>query len=156
MRYSLSPKKRRTSIWGGTYLLQYTPWLVRCCEMLEPTDAVLPWLVRYQHIISETAGLRKLERKYADHALQIGIMIKGMSSQLDEWQTQLPSTIASNCKLPLLFFFVSVRLSLAHTLPLSVIFLSFCSAPFSRVSFHTPLSTPLLLLLLLLPCDQPT
>ncbi len=86
----------------GQRHLDYTPWLERCCKTLErrtssmPSDRVLPWLVRYQVMVAQTTDLRKLERDYEQNASQIGLMIRGMAAQMDEWRGNMPEEVAAN------------------------------------------------------------
>ncbi|KAH8205628.1 hypothetical protein TruAng_000122 [Truncatella angustata] len=83
-----------------TLIFPFTAWLSNCCDLLErysamEQDHVLVWLVRLHHISDEILALQKSSRKSGfqnEHHRQL--IRKGLETQLREWQSQIPSTIA--------------------------------------------------------------
>ncbi|CAP67603.1 uncharacterized protein PODANS_1_14960, partial [Podospora anserina S mat+] len=80
--------------WGRTPTLAYNTYTAHCCEMLSrhsplKGDQVLVWQVRLQRLVEETNDLRRTQRGGAhsqQSEYQINLMIRGMETQLKEWE----------------------------------------------------------------------
>ncbi|ETS85010.1 hypothetical protein PFICI_03035 [Pestalotiopsis fici W106-1] len=78
----------------------YTAWLAKCCDLLEhqsniEQDHVLVWLVRYHHISDEMTTLQRSYRKQgSQNDPHRTLIYRGLESQLREWQSRIPTTIA--------------------------------------------------------------
>ncbi|KAK4232379.1 hypothetical protein QBC38DRAFT_95131 [Podospora fimiseda] len=80
--------------WGRTPPLLYTSFTAKCCDMLErhsaiKGDQILVWKVRLQRLIEETNDLRRTNRGHSQSEYQIGLMIRGMETQLSEWEERM-------------------------------------------------------------------
>ncbi|KAF2999510.1 hypothetical protein E8E14_000962 [Neopestalotiopsis sp. 37M] len=78
----------------------YTAWLAKCCDLLElqsniEQDHILVWLVRYHHITDEMATLQRSYKKPgSQNDPHRALIYRGLESQLREWQSRIPTTIA--------------------------------------------------------------
>ncbi|KAK3371941.1 hypothetical protein B0H63DRAFT_503377 [Podospora didyma] len=111
------------SSWNRTPSLQYTSYTAKCCDVLEASgqtklDSILAWQVRFQRIMEETNGLRRNPRWQPQSESQIGIMLKGMESQLDEWETKMSPEVAAAPSIRMSVCFTRIFLSGAPLLKL--------------------------------------
>ena len=87
--------------WNRTPALLYTNYTAKCCDLLKRDgavrgDRVLAWLVRIQHILEEVSGLRKANGKASgQNEYQVSLMLKGMESQLAEWEGSMSPEVSS-------------------------------------------------------------
>lgn len=86
--------------WNRTSALLYTKYTAKCCDILERDsnvkgDHILAWLVRIQHILEEVNDLRKTHRSASQNEYQISLMLKGMESQLSEWESHMSPELSS-------------------------------------------------------------
>lgn len=90
-----------STAWSRSPSMQYTEWTSRCTDLLlthSPAqgDAMLAWKVRLQRLSEETHELRKLKTTSPQTAYQIELILKGIESQLHEWETKIPAAILSS------------------------------------------------------------
>ena len=88
--------------WNRAPALYYTRYTAKCCDILERDsalrgDRVLAWLARIQRILEEVNELRKTHHRAAggQNEYQISLMLKGMESQLAEWEGRMAPEISS-------------------------------------------------------------
>ncbi|KAL8295915.1 hypothetical protein RB597_009048 [Gaeumannomyces tritici] len=79
--------------------LQFTAWTAACCDILEregtqASDRVLPWLVRNQHLVEETASLTAAQEKGQRSQYQVDTMLRGLEAQFREWKSRIPEDVA--------------------------------------------------------------
>ncbi|KAK9773373.1 hypothetical protein SCAR479_09906 [Seiridium cardinale] len=78
----------------------FTAWLSNCCDLLEQysnieQDHVLVWLIRLHHISDEMLVLQKGYKKAGSGSeLHRQLIRKGLETQLREWQSRIPTSIA--------------------------------------------------------------
>ncbi|KAK4127928.1 hypothetical protein N657DRAFT_654015 [Parathielavia appendiculata] len=111
------------STWGRSPSLTYTEYTARCCDLLQrhsplQGDQVLAWQVRLERLIEETNDLRRTQRGHSQSEYQIGFMIRGMETQLAEWEARMPPDIASVPSIRIGVLFTRVFLSGAPLLKL--------------------------------------
>ncbi|KAK4041967.1 hypothetical protein C8A01DRAFT_14345 [Parachaetomium inaequale] len=115
--------------WGRSCALTYTDYTARCSDLLQhhsplQGDHILAWQVRLQRLIEETNDLRRTQRGHSQSEYQIGLMIRGMETQLTEWQSRMMTDtepqhdIAHNTSIRLAVLFTRVFLSGAPLLKL--------------------------------------
>ena len=81
--------------------MAYTEWTARCTDLLlthssAKTDALLAWKVRLQRLTEETHELRKLKNSSPQTTYQVELILKGIESQLNEWETKMPADVLSS------------------------------------------------------------
>ena len=86
--------------WDRVHPMQYTEYTAKCIETLLTrsqlvTDHSLAWKVRVQRLIEETHELRKLQKGHAQSVYQIELILKGIESQLTEWEAIMPPDVAN-------------------------------------------------------------
>lgn len=91
------------SKWNRVPSITFTPHTARCCDMLEAHsqlkgDRVLAWQVRLERLVEETSELRLTRRGNVRNEYQIGLMLRGMDTQLAEWEASIPPEIAATRK----------------------------------------------------------
>ncbi|KAB5528909.1 hypothetical protein GE09DRAFT_941766, partial [Coniochaeta sp. 2T2.1] len=101
--------------WNRVPALFYTKYTAKCCDLLERDSAVkgdhiLAWHIRIQHILEQVSQLRKTKIS-GQNEYQISLMLKGMESQLGEWEGRMPPEVAGTSNI----FPASIRLSLLFT-----------------------------------------
>ncbi|KAI1648299.1 uncharacterized protein F4817DRAFT_334541 [Daldinia loculata] len=84
--------------WSKSCTLRYTPWMAKCCDMLEQysdleQDHILVWLVRLQYVLNEFAELHRSYKKHdasnqSDHHKQL--IRAGLEMQLRDFQARIP------------------------------------------------------------------
>ncbi|OIW31326.1 hypothetical protein CONLIGDRAFT_573489 [Coniochaeta ligniaria NRRL 30616] len=99
--------------WNRTPALSYTKYTAKCCAILERDstikgDHILAWLVRIQHILEEVNDLRKTRRSGGLDEYQISLMLKGMESQLTEWETRMSPELSSTASIRLSLLFAKI------------------------------------------------
>ena len=60
-------------------------------------DRLLTWLARMEHLMEEVSELRKNQRNMPND-YQTSLLMKGMETQLREWQSNMPTDISSTRK----------------------------------------------------------
>ncbi|XXH02662.1 hypothetical protein Hte_009044 [Hypoxylon texense] len=90
-----------------TTSLDYTPWMARCCDVLEACsdleqDHILVWLVRIQYIQHELWKLNKASSKRYDNAGGGGqdeqhrqLLRIGLETQLRDFQARIPAHLST-------------------------------------------------------------
>ncbi|KAK3310936.1 uncharacterized protein B0T15DRAFT_56304 [Chaetomium strumarium] len=112
------------STWGRTPSLRYTDYTTRCCDLLQRHsplrgDHVLAWQVRIERLNEETNDLRRTQRGRSQSEYQIGLMIRGMETQLAEWEARMgPEMLSTTPSLRIAVLFTRVFLSGAPLLKL--------------------------------------
>ncbi|KAK0737479.1 hypothetical protein B0T21DRAFT_450605 [Apiosordaria backusii] len=102
------------STWGRTPSLIYNAYTAHCCDMLSrhsslKGDQILVWQVRLQRLVEETNDLRRTQRgggaRSQQSEYQINLMIRGMETQLKEWEACMSEELKNtpSIRLPLLF-----------------------------------------------------
>ncbi|KAK4181377.1 hypothetical protein QBC36DRAFT_366858 [Triangularia setosa] len=102
------------STWGRTPPLTYNAYLAHCCDMLSrhstlQGDQILVWQARLQRLVEEANDLRRTQRSSGPHSqqseYQINLMIRGMETQLKEWEACMSEELKStpSLRIPLLF-----------------------------------------------------
>ncbi|OTB11061.1 hypothetical protein K445DRAFT_322407, partial [Daldinia sp. EC12] len=89
--------------WSRAVTLKYTPWMAKCCNMLEQysdleQDHILVWLVRLQYVLNE---FEELHRSYKKH--EVGnqnnhhkqLIRTGLEMQLRDFQTRIPNHLST-------------------------------------------------------------
>ncbi|KAK4659964.1 hypothetical protein QC762_114960 [Podospora pseudocomata] len=112
--------------WGRTPTLAYNTYTAHCCEMLSrhsplKGDQVLVWQVRLQRLVEETNDLRRTQRGGAhsqQSEYQINLMIRGMETQLKEWEACMSRELKNTPSLRILLLFTPLFLSGAPLLKL--------------------------------------
>lgn len=80
---------------------------------------MLAWQVRLQRLVEDTSDLRRTHRGRSQSEHQIGLMIRGMETQLAEWEAHIEPDVAANPSIRLAILFTRVFLSGAPLLLLS-------------------------------------
>ncbi|KAK4155340.1 hypothetical protein C8A00DRAFT_13627 [Chaetomidium leptoderma] len=113
------------STWGRSSSLAYTEYTARCSDLLQhhsplQGDRVLAWQARLQRLVEETNDLRRTQRGRSQSEYQIGLMIRGMETQLAEWEARMDMDppIAANTSIRIGVLFTRVFLSGAPLLKL--------------------------------------
>jgi hypothetical protein len=111
------------STWGRSPSLTYTDYTARCCDLLQHQsplkgDHILAWQARLERLIEETNDLRRTQRGHSQSEYQIGLMIRGMETQLAEWEARMDPHIASIPSIRIGILFTRVFLSGAPLLKL--------------------------------------
>jgi hypothetical protein len=70
----------------------------------EAGDSILAWLVRLQRIVEEVSDMRRVQRGQVQSEYQIGLMLKGMESQLSEWERRMAPIMVSTRTLLVISF----------------------------------------------------
>jgi hypothetical protein len=91
---------RTSAIWNRTPSLTYTEYTARCCDLLEAHsklrgDQTLVWQVRLQRFVEEANTLCRIQRGHSQSEYQISLMIRGMETELAEYETRMPPEIAA-------------------------------------------------------------
>ncbi|KAI0883676.1 uncharacterized protein GGS22DRAFT_165772 [Annulohypoxylon maeteangense] len=89
--------------WSKPYSLKYTPWMAKCCELLEQhsglqQDHVLIWIVRLQHILIEFEELNRSYKKPSiseENENQRTFIRIGLETQLRDFQSRIPGHIST-------------------------------------------------------------
>ncbi|KAK0671207.1 hypothetical protein QBC41DRAFT_354425 [Cercophora samala] len=100
--------------WGRNPTLTYNAYTAHCCDMLSrysslKGDQILVWQVRLQRLVEETNDLRRTQRGGGAHSqqteYQINLMIRGMETQLKEWEACMSQELKNipSIRIPLLF-----------------------------------------------------
>ena len=84
--------------WNRAPALFFTKYAAKCCDILERDsvvrgDHILAWHVRIQHILEQVSQLRKTKIT-GQNEYQISLMLKGMESQLAEWEGRMPPEVS--------------------------------------------------------------
>ncbi|KAI1466549.1 uncharacterized protein F4812DRAFT_83238 [Daldinia caldariorum] len=89
--------------WTKSYTMRYTPWMAKCCNMLEQysdleQDHILVWLVRLQHVLNEFEELRRIHKNHhasnqSNHHKQL--IQAGLEAQLRDFQARIPSHLST-------------------------------------------------------------
>ncbi|KAI1803865.1 hypothetical protein F4811DRAFT_562173 [Daldinia bambusicola] len=89
--------------WTKSYAIRYTPWMAKCCNMLEQhsdieQDHILVWLVRLQYVLNEFEELHRSYKKHdasnqSNHHKQL--IQAGLEMQLRDFQTRIPSHLST-------------------------------------------------------------
>ncbi|KAI8957560.1 hypothetical protein F5Y11DRAFT_339244 [Daldinia sp. FL1419] len=89
--------------WSKSYTLRYTPWMAKCCDMLEQhsdleQDHILVWLVRLQYVLNEFEELHRSYKKkdannQSDHHRQL--IRAGLEMQLRDFQSRIPGHLST-------------------------------------------------------------
>ncbi|KAB5562695.1 hypothetical protein GE09DRAFT_756332 [Coniochaeta sp. 2T2.1] len=84
--------------WNRVPALFYTKYTAKCCDLLERDssvrgDHILAWHIRVQHILEQVSQLRKTKIS-GQNEYQISLMLKGMESQLGEWEGRMPPEVS--------------------------------------------------------------
>ena len=87
------------STWARTPALTYTEHTARCSDFLQHHsphhgDHVLAWQARLERLVEETNDLRRTQRGRSQSEYQVGLMIRGMETQLAEWEARIATTPA--------------------------------------------------------------
>ncbi|KAH6854889.1 hypothetical protein B0I37DRAFT_42122 [Chaetomium sp. MPI-CAGE-AT-0009] len=111
------------STWGRSSSLSYTEYTARCSDLLEQHsplqgDHILAWQARLERLVEETNELRRTQRGRSQSEYQIGLMLRGMETQLAEWEARMTPAVASNPSVRLAVLFTRVFLSGAPLLKL--------------------------------------
>ncbi|KAK3901506.1 hypothetical protein C8A05DRAFT_34807 [Staphylotrichum tortipilum] len=117
------------STWGRPSLLTYTDYTARCSDLLQRHsphcgDHVLAWQVRLERLVEETNDLRRTQRGRSQSEYQIGLMIRGMETQLAEWEARIDPAVAATPSVRIAVLFTRVFLSGAPLLKLPSVKLS--------------------------------
>ncbi|KAI1449020.1 hypothetical protein F5Y02DRAFT_429722, partial [Annulohypoxylon stygium] len=90
-------------IWSKPYSIKYTPWMEKCCDLLEENsglqqDHILIWLIRLQHIMNEFEELNRSYKKpsassQTEH--QRTFVRIGIETQLRDFQSRIPSHLST-------------------------------------------------------------
>ncbi|KAL2019598.1 hypothetical protein VTK56DRAFT_9495 [Thermocarpiscus australiensis] len=112
-----------TTVWNRTPSLTYTEYTARCCDLLQAHsklkgDRVLAWQVRLQRLVEETGDLRRTHRGHSQSEYQISLMIRGMETQLTEWEARMSPEIAATPSIRIATLFTRIFLSGAPLLKL--------------------------------------
>ncbi|KAL2158360.1 hypothetical protein VTH06DRAFT_4408 [Thermothelomyces fergusii] len=104
------------STWGNASSLKHTDYTGFCCDLLHrhspyQGDRVLAWQVRLQRLVDDTNDLRRTHRDWSQSEYHIGLMIRGMETQLAEWQARIEPDVAANESIRLAVLFTRVFLS---------------------------------------------
>ncbi len=92
---------RFATAWNRQPALRYTPYIKKCCDILENQescrgDLILAWQVRLQRIVEETHTMRRNAKPTdAAQVYQHKLMLKGMEAEMDQWETAMPQTVRS-------------------------------------------------------------
>lgn len=91
--------------------MPYTEYTSQCCDIIEKYaqtegDKILAWLVRLQRLNEETSELRRARRGHSQSEYQIGMMLRGMETQLDDWERRMDPKVAAkrtfgSCQAPI-------------------------------------------------------
>ncbi len=81
--------------------MTYNDYTAKCCDLLQAHaegdgDHVLSWKVRLQRLAEETHELRKIKKGHNQNEYQIGLILKGVESQLSEWEAKMSPEVAAN------------------------------------------------------------
>ncbi|KAK3298581.1 uncharacterized protein B0H64DRAFT_371048 [Chaetomium fimeti] len=111
------------STWGRSSSLSYTEYTARCSDLLEhhsplQGDHILAWQARLERLVEETNELRRTQRGRSQSEYQIGLMLRGMETQLTEWEARMTPPVASTPSIRLAVLFTRVFLSGAPLLKL--------------------------------------
>ncbi|KAJ9155614.1 Zn(II)2Cys6 transcription factor [Pleurostoma richardsiae] len=102
--------------WSKGSSVGYTQWTATCCDILEmhsgasEGDRTLVWLVRLQHLAEETAKLRNSSRSQPQGEHHKSLLLKGIETQLREWQGRMPNDMPSTSTLKIALLFTEVFL----------------------------------------------
>lgn len=89
--------------------MRYTKYTAKCCDILQTrsqlaADHSLAWKVRLQRLIEEAHELRRVKKGHPQSEYQVELILKGIESQLTEWEAKMPPEIANlGAKQPLHF-----------------------------------------------------
>lgn len=91
------------SIWTKKNSLPFEHWTSTCCDILERwgsgqpgnADQTLAWLARLGNITEQTASLTRRNGQFQHEPQHVLLMVKGMESQLQEWQGAMQSDVSS-------------------------------------------------------------
>ncbi|KAH6628308.1 hypothetical protein F5144DRAFT_304043 [Chaetomium tenue] len=112
------------STWGRSSSLSYTEYTSLCSDLLSqhsalPGDHTLAWQARLERLIEETNDLRRTQRGRSPQSeYQIGLMLRGMETQLAEWEARMAPRVANTPSIRLAILFTRVFLSGAPLLKL--------------------------------------
>ncbi|KAI1140797.1 hypothetical protein F5Y05DRAFT_402882 [Hypoxylon sp. FL0543] len=89
--------------WSKPYILRYTPWMAKCCDMLEQysdleQDHILAWLVRLQYILNEYEELHRSYKKPdtgSPNEHQRKFVQLGLETQLRDFQSKISGHIST-------------------------------------------------------------
>ncbi|KAK1758726.1 hypothetical protein QBC47DRAFT_295118 [Echria macrotheca] len=98
--------------WSRPSAMPYTAFTVRCVDFFlahQPMlgDAVLAWKVRLQRLSEETNEMRR-RRSDGQTEYQVELMVKGIESQINEWESKMPREIATSAPIRVSLLFSRV------------------------------------------------
>ncbi|KAL2269076.1 hypothetical protein VTJ83DRAFT_3922 [Remersonia thermophila] len=104
------------STWSRTPALTFTEYTSRCCDLVQRHsplhgDRVLAWQLRLQRLIEETSELRRTQRGHSQSEYQTELMVRGMETQLAEWEARLDPVISAAVPIRIAVRFARVFLS---------------------------------------------
>ncbi|KAI1101216.1 hypothetical protein F4804DRAFT_316697 [Jackrogersella minutella] len=88
--------------WSKPYVLKYTSWMAKCCDILEQhsdleQDHILAWLIRMQYILNEFEEIhrsfKKPDTSTNEHHRKFILM--GLETQLRDFQSRIPSHLST-------------------------------------------------------------
>ncbi|KAK4447489.1 hypothetical protein QBC34DRAFT_409524 [Podospora aff. communis PSN243] len=97
----------QSTAWACTRPMKYTPFTSLAIDMFQrhstsPSDMALSWKARLQRLVEEANELRKSKSKkgastssHHQSGYQTGLVLRGMESQLSEWESKIPPSVAS-------------------------------------------------------------
>jgi hypothetical protein len=85
--------------WRRAPFLHFTTYTAQCCDILEREsdirgDHVLAWLLRLQNMAEELSKIRKSNQTSEYGNEQAELMLKGIKTQLDEWERGMDPELA--------------------------------------------------------------
>ncbi|KAK0733827.1 hypothetical protein B0T26DRAFT_670190 [Lasiosphaeria miniovina] len=105
-----------SSCWARTRTMGYTNYTAKCCDIIEAHgngrgDVNLAWQARLLRIVEETNELRSIKKGRTQSDQQIELMMKGMESQLAEWEAKMSPEVASTISIRVAFSFARIFLA---------------------------------------------
>ncbi|KAK0656786.1 hypothetical protein B0T16DRAFT_319036 [Cercophora newfieldiana] len=90
--------------WARSRSMQYTEFTSKAIELFQrhstlAADGALAWKARLQRLVEETNDLRRTKKNpnlsAAQAEYQTSLVLRGIESQLNEWESQIPPSVSS-------------------------------------------------------------
>ncbi|KAK5662817.1 hypothetical protein OQA88_6228 [Cercophora sp. LCS_1] len=109
--------------WNRKPTMDYTPYTTSCVDILAThspvqMDSLLAWKIRFQRLTEETHELRKIRRGDIQTEYQMELILKGIASQIDEWEARMPPAVSSNYSVRIALLFSRIFVAAAPLLRL--------------------------------------
>ncbi|KAK0632234.1 hypothetical protein B0T14DRAFT_419444 [Immersiella caudata] len=112
----------QSTAWARSRPIKYTAFTGLAIDIFQrhstsPSDMALSWKARLQRLVEETNELRKAKKKSSavshQSEYQTGLVLRGIESQLTEWESKIPPAVASQSTIRITVMFTRLFITAA-------------------------------------------